>query len=232
MQEKILHIKDIDVLVIRKPIKNLHLNVLPTEGKVRVSVPFSVSDQVVKSFVIKKYNWIKKHIKAFQEQERQTFREYVSGESHYLRGQRYIMRIEKATRLKIEIKNKKYIYFYVPETYNFTQRKNYYENWLRKELKKDLVILVPKWEKIIGVKANEIKVKKMKTKWGSCNPLDKRIWINLELIKKPTYLLEYIIVHELVHLLEEKHNERFIAYMDKFMPKWQTYRRQLNEFIL
>ena len=229
---KIIRVKDIEVLVYKKNIKNFHLNVLPPNGKIRVSVPENVSDDAVRLFIIKKYHWIKKHIKSFQEQERQTKRRYVSGESHYFKGKRYILRIGYANRPKIEMKNKKYIYFYVPEHYNIQQRQNYYEKWLRKELKKELDILVPKWEKIIGVKVNEVRIKKMKTKWGSCNPDDKRIWINLELIKKPTKYLEYIIVHELVHLLERKHNRKFKDTMDKYLPKWEIHRRQLNEFIL
>ena len=231
-KRKVIRVIDIDVLVIKKNIKNYHLNVLPVDGKVRVSVPFDVPDEVVRAFVIRKYDWIKKHIKSFREQERQTAREYISGESHYLRGNRYILRVETANRPKIEIRGKKYIYFYVPEHYTREQRERYYEKWLRKELRKDLEILIPKWEDIMGLKTNEVRIKKMKTKWGSCNPTAKRIWINLELIKKPQKYLEYVIVHELVHLIERKHNKRFKAIMDKYMPGWETYRRDLNEFIL
>ena len=232
MEEKLLKVKDIDILVYKKDIKNFHLNVLPPDGKVRVSVPKSVSDETVKLFVIRKFPWIKKQIQQFKEQERQTKREYVSGESHYFKGQRYILRVEEAKRPKIEIRNKKYIYFYVPKNYLKEQRENYYLNWLRKELKKELNILVPKWEKIMVVKTKEVRIKKMKTKWGTCNPEAGRIWINLELIKKPNYCLEYIIVHELVHFFEKKHNDKFKVYMDKVMPKWETYKRRLNEFIL
>ena len=231
-EENILQIKDIKVLVYRKNIKNFHLNVLPPDGKVRVSVPFDVSEDTIRLFVIKKYNWVKKHIKAFQDQERQTEREFISGESHYFKGRRYILKINYAKRPKIEIRNKKYIYFHVPKRYTSLQRQHYYEKWLRKELRRELEFLVPKWEKIIGVKVNEFRIKKMKTKWGTCNPNAKRIWINLELIKKPTEYLEYIIVHELVHLIEHKHNTRFKELMNKYLPKWETYKRQLNEFIL
>jgi len=231
-EEKVMRVRDIEVLVYKKDIKNFHLNVLPPNGRIRVSVPKNVSDDAIKLFVIKKYHWIKKHVKSFQEQERQTKREYVSGESHYFKGRRYILKINYTNRPKIKIRNKKYIYFYVPKHYSGQQRQNYYEKWLRNELKKELEILVPKWEKIIGVKVNQVRIKKMKTKWGSCNPDAKRIWINLELIKKPREYLEYIIAHELVHLLERNHNKRFKQIMDKYLPKWETYRRQLNEFIL
>ena len=231
-EEKIMRIRDIEALVYKKNIKNFHLNVLPPDGNVRVSVPRDVSDDTIRLFIVQKYHWIKKHVKSFQEQERQTKREYVSGESHYFKGKRYTLRVEQAKRPKIETRNKRYIYFYVPEHYTIQQRQNYYEKWLRKELKKELEILVPKWEKIIGVKVNEVRIKKMKTKWGSCNPDAKRIWINLELIKKPREYLEYIIVHELVHLLERNHTRRFKEIMDKYLPRWRIHKRQLNEFIL
>jgi len=229
---KVIKVRDIDVLMIKKNIKNYHLNVLPTDGRVRVSVPVDVPEEVVRVFIIRKYDWIKKHIKSFRKQERQSPREYVSGESYYLRGNRYMMRVETANRPKIEIKSKKYIYFYIPKHYTRKQREQYYENWLRKELRKDLEILVPKWERLIGVKTNEVRIKKMKTKWGSCNPTAKRIWINLELIKKPQKYLEYVIVHELAHFIERKHNKKFKAITDKYMPGWEAYKRDLNEFIL
>ena len=231
-EEKKIMVRDIEVTVYKKNIKNFHLNVLPPCGRVRVSVPVGVSDNTVKLFVIKKYQWIKKHIESFKKQERQTKREYVSGESHYFKGRRYIMRVREAKRPRIKIKNKKYIYFYVPANYTIEQKEKYYEKWLRRELKKELYVLVPKWENIIGVKVNEVRIKKMKTKWGSCNPEAKRIWINLELIKKPQKYLEYVIVHELVHLLERKHNKRFKELMSKYMPDWEVIRKQLNAFIL
>jgi len=210
MKMKIIQVKDIEVLVYKKNIKNLHLSVLPPNGQARVSVPKGVSDDVIRTFIIKKYHWIKKHVRSFQEQKRQTKREYVSGESHYFKGRRYILKTNYTNKPKIEIRNKKHIYFCVPEHYTLRQRQNYYEKWLRNELKK----------------------KKMKTKWGSCNHDAKRIWINLELIKKPREYLEYVIVHELVHLLEKNHSKRFKELMDKYLPKWRTYKRQLNEFIL
>ncbi len=229
---KTLQIKDINVMIIKKPIKNLHLSVLPPEGKVRISAPSSLSDEIIKAFIIKKYGWIKKHINSFKNQPRQNPREFVSGESHYLRGKRYIMKVIPSKKPAIEIKNKKFIYFYVPDDYSLEQKEKYYENWLRKELRKDLNILIPKWEKIMNLKAKEVKIKKMKTKWGSCNPEAKRIWINLELIKKPQKHLEYVIVHEFAHFIEKRHNDIFKAILDTYMPKWKIYKKELNEFII
>ncbi len=228
---KTIKVKDIEVTVYKKPIKHMYLSVLPTEGKVRVSVPEGVSDEVVSLFVLKKMEWIKRNIKGFLGQERQTPREYVSGESHYFKGRRYILRVEKAKRPKIEVGNK-YIVFYVPEGYTVEQRQHYYENWLRMELQKELQSLVPKWEKRIGVKANEVRIRKMKTKWGTCNITKKRIWINIDLIKKPAKALEYVVVHELLHLIVRNHGSEFRSLMDKYMPDWEIVRRQLNEFIL
>lgn len=232
VEQQTIKVRDIEVLVYKKNIKNLHLSVLPPNGKVRVSIPMGISNEVVRLFVIRKYQWIKKHREAFQNQERQTPREYVTGESHYFQGKRYILRVESAKRPKIAIKNKKYIYLYVPKDYTVKQREKYYETWLRRELRKELDILVPKWENIVGLKTNEVRIKKMKTKWGSCNPTAKRIWLNLELIKKPQKHLEYVILHELLHFIERKHNKRFKEMMTKCMPKWKTIRDQLNEFIL
>jgi len=231
-KRNILSIGDLEVLVVHKDIKNFHLSVLPIEGNVRVSVPYDTPEEIVRNFVIRKMDWIKKHVHNFQNQARQTPRQYISGESHYLRGQRYLMRVEKAGRPRIEMRNKKYIYFFVPGNYTLAQRRQYYESWLRKELRKDLNILVPKWENLTGLKTSEVKIKKMKTKWGTCNPEAKRIWINLELIKKPTKYLEYIILHELIHFVERRHNENFVKLMEHYMPNWRLYRKELNDFII
>lgn len=232
MEQKTLTIRNMAVQVLKKDIKNIHLSVLPPDGRVRVSVPRYVQDETIRLFIIKKLPWIKKHIANFQAQARQSERQYISGESHYFKGQRYILRVEKANRPRIEIRNKKYIYLFVPEHYDTRQKRNYYENWLRKNLREDLKRLMPKWEKKINVQVNEVKIKKMKTRWGTCNPEKKRIWINLELAKKPEKHLEYIIVHELVHLLEKKHNDRFKKLMDDFMLGWEHIRRDLNDFVL
>lgn len=231
-EEKTININGIEILIHKKDIKNFHLNVLPPDGNVRVSVPANVSDEIIRLFVIKKLPWIKKHIANFQGQARQTERTFVSGESHYFKGQRYILRIEKAKRPKIEIKHKKYIYYFVPDHYDTEQKRNYYENWLRKELRKELLKLIPKWEKIMSVEVSDFKIKKMKTKWGSCNPEKKRIWINLELIKKPPKHLEYIIVHEMLHFFEKTHNVRFKTLLSQYMPEWESVQKSLNAFIL
>ena len=232
MSIKNIKIADIEVKVIRKKIKNLHLNILPPDGSVRVSAPLILSDDVIRSFIIKKLPWIKKYRDNFQAQLRQSKREFVSGESHYFKGQRYILKLQEAKRANIEIVNKKYIYFYVPPHYTQEQKEKYYNKWLREELKKELPTLVEKWEKIMNVKVQEIRIKQMKTRWGSCNATKKRIWINLELIKKPSETLEYVVVHEMVHLFEANHNQRFKNLMSRYLPDWGNRKRVLNEFIL
>ena len=222
-------VNDIVVDVVRKDIKNLHLSVHPPNGRVRVAVPFYVEDDAIRLAVISKLAWIKQQKKGFQEQERQTERQYVSGESHYFQGNRYILNVVYSDEApKVIIRNKRIIELIVCPDNDATQRGNVLTDWYRQQLKQEIPALVAKWEKIIGVQVNEWRVKQMKTKWGSCNIEAQRIWLNLELIKKPIQCLEYIIVHEMVHLLERHHNERFIALMDRFLPNWRLLREKLN----
>jgi len=232
MASATLKIADVEVRITKKEIKNIHLSVNPPNGDVRLSVPKNTSDDVIRLLVIKRLSWIRKQREKFEKAQRQTERKFVSGESHYFKGKRYVLKLFFAKRPRIEIRNKRFIYFYVPAGYSTEQKRKYYENWLRKKLREELENLIPKWEKILGVKASEVKIKKMKTKWGSCNSRAKRIWINLELIKKPPEHLEYIIVHELLHFFEKKHNRRFKELLDKYLPKWEFYKKELNEFVL
>ena len=232
MNTKVMKVSDIEVKVVRKKIKNLYLNILPPNGEVKISAPKNLQEEIIKSFIIKKLPWIKKHKKSFLEQARQSKREFISGESHYFKGQRYILKLIEAKRAKIEIVNKQYIYFYAPTHYTTKQKEVFFNKWLREELKKELFVLVKKWEEIMNVKVEEVRIKKMKTKWGSCNILKKRIWINLELIKKPPKTLEYVVVHEMVHFFEKYHNQRFKKLMSQFLPDWKSRKRELNEFIM
>ena len=226
-------ISDFNITVLKKDIKNLHLNVLPPDGKVRVSAPKRMDDLSVRVFIISKLPWIKKHVNRFKEQPRETPREYVSGESHYFKGERYLLNvIEYDGKPNIAINNKKYIDFYVKKDADLEEKKKIFLLWQREELAKELFGIFNKWQEIMGVSANEIRIKRMKTKWGTCNIKAKRIWINLELIKKPVYCIEYIVVHELTHLIEINHNKRFKEIMDKFIPHWRNYKKELNGSIL
>lgn len=226
-------VNNIVIDVVRKDIKNLHLSVYPPSGRVRIATPNQVDDEAVRLFAISKMSWIKKNQAKYINQQRQPERKYVSGESHYFRGQRYLLNVINHTGYpKIGIRNKKFIDLYVKADYTQEQRENVMTNWYRKNLKEQIPALIEKWQEIIGVELEQWEVKKMKTRWGTCNREAKRIWLNLELAKKPEHCLEYIIVHEMVHFLERNHTERFVAYMDKFMPQWSSIKDELNRSML
>ena len=227
-----IEVSDVEISVIKKNIKNMHLSVLPPMGKVRISAPISAKDESIQLFAITKIGWIKKQIEKFENQQRQTEREYISGESHYVWGRRYRLEIRYSkTANNIEIKSNKLI-LTVREASTPQQRENVMTEWYRAQLKVKLPGLVEKWEGIIGVKANAVGVKNMLTKWGTCNSKDKRVWVNLQLAKKPIECLEYVVVHELVHLLEKNHSPSFLGYMDKFLPDWRITKDELNSFIM
>lgn len=225
-------INDIEIEVIKKNIKNVHLSVHPPAGRVRLAAPENMDEEAIRLFAISKLSWIKKQRKEFDTQERQSVREFLSGESHYFMGTRYLLNvIESSEKQRVELRNKKYMDLYVRQGHTKEKRERIVSQWYREELKRLIPEYIKKWEDTIGVTVNEWGVKLMKTKWGTCNEQDKRIWINLELAKKNPRCLEYIIVHEMVHLLERHHNDRFKAYMDEFLPNWKSIRDELNEMI-
>lgn len=226
-------VSNITIDVVRKDIKNLHLAVYPPTGRVRIATPLKIDDEAVRLFAISKLSWIKKHRQSFAKQRRETKREYVSGESHYFEGHRYLLNvIYRNATPKVVIRNKTYLDLYVRPNSSTAQRERVMTEWYRGRLKNKIPTLIEKWQRLIGVQVDDWKVKRMKTKWGTCKAELKQIWLNLELAKKPTSCLEYIIVHELVHLLERHHNDRFIALMDKFMPQWRFHQAELNQLIL
>lgn len=215
--------------IIRKDIKNIHLSVCPPDGIVRISVPKNVTNDNVRLAVISKLTWIKKQQAGFDAQARQSKREMVSGESHYLLGKRYrIELVERRGKHEIKRKNNTTLQLFVNPNTTIPNREKVIQDWYRNSLKERTPKLIEKWEPIIGVKVDDWRIKKMKTKWGSCNEREGRIWVNLELAKKPVECLEYIVVHEMVHLLERHHNEVFREYMDKFLPNWRNRRDLLN----
>ena len=215
--------------VVRKNIKHLHLAVYPPNGRIRVSVPLRVNDEVVRLAVIARLAWIKRHQARFAAQERQSAREYVSGESHYFQGQRYRLNvIYHDGPPSVTIRNRTTLDLVVRTGSDAAQRERALLAWYRRELKAAIPPLIARWEPIIGVHAAGWGIRRMKTRWGSCNTTARRIWLNLELIKKPALCLEYVIVHELVHLLERRHNDRFAALMDTFMPQWRLLRAEVN----
>jgi predicted metal-dependent hydrolase len=227
-QEKIAF-ANIEIDVIRKDIKNIHLAVYPPHGAIKLSAPNKTDEEVLRLFAISKLGWIKKNVKNFKEQARETKRDYVSGESHYFKGKRYLLNVKNHNGYnKVELTGANKIQLWVKPNATTDEKAHVMKEWYRKQLKNQIPQLIDKWEKVIGVTSNDWGVKQMRTKWGACNVDDKRIWLNLELSKKPVICLEYILVHELVHLHERNHNTRFISLMNKFMPKWRLHRDELN----
>jgi hypothetical protein len=224
-----IHVNGLAVEVVRKNIKNAHLAVYPPNGRVRVAVPTLLDDDAVRLLVITRLGWIKRQQAKFASQPRQTEREYVSGESHYFLGYRYLLNVEyKDAPPKVSIRNKTTIDLIVRPNSDPETRERILNIWYRRELKAIIPAIIAKWEGIIGVQIAEWGIKQMKTKWGTCNISARRIWLNLELVKKPIHCIEYVIVHELVHLLERHHNDRFTDFMDKFLPNWRFLRDELN----
>ncbi|QYX30349.1 M48 family metallopeptidase [Sphaerospermopsis torques-reginae] len=237
MQTYQITIGELTIDVVRKDIKNLHLAVYPPDGRVRIATPLHINDESLRLFVIEKLAWIKKHQIKFQYNNQSNYQTqntpakiaYSSGENHYFQGKIYILNvIEKPGNAQIEIRNNTYIDLYIKPGSNTEQRQKVLNSWYRQQLKIQIPPLIAKWEKIIGVNINEWGIKAMKTKWGTCNIQAKRIWLNLELAKKPIHCLEYVVVHEITHLLERTHNAKFQALMDQFMPKWREYKKELN----
>jgi predicted metal-dependent hydrolase len=219
---------NIKVDVIQKDIKNIHLSVYPPTGAVRMSVPLRMEMDTVRIFAISKLGWIKKQQTRFINQKREAPRVFKSRESHYYLGKRYLLKvIETVGKPSIAIKHDKLILHIRPGT-DIEHRQLIFQEWYRDRLKELVPKYIAVWEEKMQVTVSEFGIKRMKTKWGTCNREAKRIWINLELAKKPLECLEYIVVHELVHLLERNHNQRFIAYMDKFLPQWRHYKEELN----
>ena len=212
----------------QKDIKNIHLSVYPPDGKVKIAAPLRMDKDTIRVFAINKLSWIRKQQQIFRNQERESEREYITKESHYFQGKRYLLKIiEQNSKPKVVLKYS-YIELYIRPNTPKEKRQEIIEEWYREEMKKNIPKMIEKWEKKIGVKINDFGIRKMQTKWGSCNIEAKRIWLNLELAKKPLVCLEYVIVHELVHLLERNHNDRFKNLMTEFMPKWRFYRDELN----
>lgn len=222
-------IEDIEIELIKKKIKNIHLSVRPPYGRVSLSVPWIMSDEAVKSFAESRLDWIKKQREKYSLQEPPARIMYESGETHKLFGENYLLNVYATTgKQHAELNNNKSIDLYVRSGSTVEKRKKILDEWYRDKLKSVIPGYVEKWEKVIGVNINEWGVKLMKTRWGTCNVHDKRIWINLELAKKNPRCLQYIIVHEMVHLLEKHHNKNFKSYMTKFLPDWKIIQNELN----
>jgi predicted metal-dependent hydrolase len=219
---------DIAVDVVQKDIKNIHLSVYPPSGKVRISAPLRMDIDTIRVFAITKLDWIKRQQQKLRDQARETPREYLNRESHYVWGKRYLLKVvEKDTAPEIELKHNKML-LHIRSVTSDGRKQEILEAWYREQLKEVVPLLIAKWEPLMGVKVERFFVQRMKTKWGSCSPDSNSIRLNTDLAKKPPECLEYIVVHEMTHLLESTHNSRFIMFMDQFMPKWRFYKEELN----
>jgi predicted metal-dependent hydrolase len=219
---------DVAVDVVRKDIKNVHLSVHPPTGRVRIAAPERMSLDTVRVFAIAKLPWIKKQQHKLREQERETPREYIDRESHYVWGKRYLLKVVEADQPpSVELIHSRMI-LRVRRSTGTAKRQAILEEWHREQLRNAVPRLIEKWERLMEVRVRRFFVQRMKTKWGSCNHRAGSIRLNTDLARKPRECLEYIVVHEMVHLLEPTHNARFIAFMDRFMPKWQSHRDALN----
>lgn len=232
MSTQQINIGGISVDVEFKDIKNVHLSVYPPTGRVRIAAPTRMSLDTIRLYAIAKLDWIKKQQKKLQGQERETPREYIDRESHYVWGRRYLLKIKETDqRPTVDLKHNRMVLTIRPGA-GKEKREDVVAAWYREQLRLAMSPLIETWETLLGVKSSRIFVQRMKTKWGSCNPHTRSIRLNSELAKKSPECLEYVIVHELVHLLEPTHNQRFVALMDKFMPQWRQFRDELNRMPL
>ena len=223
-----IELGDVVVDVVKKDIKNVHLSVYPPEGRVRISAPSGMSLDAIRSFAVSKLGWIRQQQSKLRDQERETPREYLDNESHYLWGKRYLLEVaEQEAAPHVAIEHGKLVLRVRPGA-DVAKRQAVIGQWYRQHIKNNVPALTEKWEPVIGVKVANFFVRQMKTKWGSCNPEVGSIRLNSELAKKPPECLEYVVVHEMVHLLEHTHNGRFVALMDRFMPQWKYRQAELN----
>ncbi len=228
MNTKQIDVGGITVDVVFKKIKNVHLSVHPPAGRVRISAPAWMRLDTIRVYAISKIKWIKKHQKKFQGQERETRREYLDRESHYVWGRRYLLKVREENQTpSVELQHSQMQLTVRPGAV-MEKRGAVVMAWYRDQVREAAIPLIEKWEPILGVKVNRADVRRMRTRWGSCTPRRRTIRLNTELAKKSRECLEYVIVHELVHLLEPSHNATFIRLMDKFMPQWRHMRDELN----
>lgn len=224
----VLDLGELQADVTRKPIKHVHLSVLPPAGKVRVAAPQHMPLDTIRLFVISKLAWIRSQQRKLQTQERETPREFLNKESHYLWGKRYLLEIHFADAAPSVNLTPRKLQLQVRPGADPARYEEVVDAWYRQQLRDAVPGLLSKWQPLLGVQATQVFVQRMKTKWGSCTPESGYIRLNTDLAKKPPECLEYIVVHELAHLLEPTHNQRFAAIMDLYLPHWQLLRKQLN----
>lgn len=224
-----IQIAGIAVEMVRKEIKHLHVGVYPPAGRVRVAAPLRLDDEAVRLAVVSRLGWIRRKQRQFAGQVRQSRREMLTGESHYFQGRRYLVNVKECDSTPgVRLAGHTTMELYVPPVWKRDQRDAVLQGWYRRELRALLPALLTKWEPRVGKTVAEVRILRMKTRWGSCNAYARRIWLNLELIKKPVSCLEYVLVHEMIHLHERHHTKRFQERLETLMPTWRVHRDELN----
>lgn len=225
-------ISGIPIDIHKKNIKNMHLQIKPPNGQVVISAPLSMDDKAIEVYARTNLGWIKKQIEKFQQQPRSAKRQYVSGETMYILGKQYYLSFVPDSRknsFKIQGNS---IVLSMRKNSTVKQREKYIREQYRRLLKGEIEKILPKWEQITGLHCESWQIKYMITRWGTCNTEKKKLWFNLQLAQKPVECLEYVILHELIHLKERTHNSIFIAYMDMYMKNWREVRKELNDLRL
>ena len=219
----------VEVSVLRKPIRHLRLGVYPPHGRVRLAAPLGVSDEAIRRLILSRLDWIRRHQARLEGQSRQCGLEVVSGETHHFLGRPYVLRVvEQRGPARVALEDAASMHLFVRPAASIEDRHRALHNWYRKELKELIPPLLARWQPVVGVSAAEWGIRMMRTRWGSCNIRARRIWLSLELARKPVECLEYVVLHELTHLLERRHNQRFYGYLDRFMPTWRLARAALG----
>jgi predicted metal-dependent hydrolase len=221
-------VNDIEITINKKRIKNLYVRVKPPLGEVSISAPQRMNLKQIEQFARSKINWIIAHKKKYEKQGSMADLSYVHGDFIPFHGQLFKLIIFNSRRTTVTV-NQEDIELYICESSTAEQRKKSLDEWYRRVMKQEAGELVEKWQKIIGVQASGVGIKNMKTRWGTCNVKTRKIWLSLRLIRKEPKYMEYVVVHELVHLLEKSHDQVFKGYMDQFLPQWRSIRKELNE---
>lgn len=224
-----IQLGNIDIEVVLKDIKNVHLSVYPPNGRVRIAAPLHLDLDTIRIYSISKLGWIKKQQAKLKKQKREAPRLFINRESHYFKGRRYMLKIVTTTGRHEVILKARSIEMHVHADTSRENKQKLMDDFYRIHLKAITATLIEKWEDLLNVHVKAFGVKRMTTKWGTCNEKAARIWLNLELAKKPMEYLEYVVVHEMVHLKERKHNEKFVAYLDKHLPNWRHLKEELNK---
>ena len=230
MSTEVAQIGGLPVEIVRKAIRNLHIGCYPPEGRVRVAAPKGMSEDAIRMAVLSRLPWIRRKQNQFQGQEREVPRQYVSGETHLLFGRSLRLQVEtwpKKTH-RVSRYGSDRLLLSVPAEHTPDQRRRWMDAWSKSELKKFVAPRVASWSERLAVEPKAWGIRVMRTKWGSCNPIKGIVWLNLELVKKPERMIDYVVLHELAHLVSRRHDDRFIEVLDREMPQWRQVRAELN----